>query len=363
MSYMLVATVIAAAAVLAAVPAANQPSFAQMIDKAGTISVITTSESPYVYKDADGRAVVVGEIKNRNTLTAMSEIVIRAIFYDRSGTKIIETARGHTVIDTVPPNGMSPYVVRSESANPDISLVSVDVEAFNSSPAKQEDLMISRTGVSNNGTAVTVNGTVSNKGVDVTSHNTTVYAAHYDDFDPPRLLRVESVSAGAILPGFTYTFEFPPIVSPRVMSVRIFAESDTLLSDSVNAAVPQRKVHSITNLVTIGNPVFAVQDGRRASDLAVGDTVDITSNLKFQSISDDRIQPYVFMVQIKQSGNDPYIEFLGSAAGSFYGTPDSAPTVQWIPRAPGLYFAETFVWDQHDVPIASKGPITIILVK
>lgn len=357
---MLLAVAVMAAAM--AVPA--HQSYAQVVDNEGTLSVITTSESPYIYKDSDGRAVVVGEIKNRNALTAMSEIVIRVSFYDRSGTKMLETVRGNTVIDTVPPEGTSPYVVTSESANPDIALASVDVEAFNSSPTKQDDLKLSAGDASNNGTVLMLAGTLANAG-DVPSNNTVVHAAHYDAFDPPRILRVESVHAGMIQPGSNATFEFSSAADPRTATLRLFAESDALLSDGVtDVEVPRHEdAPVITNLVTIGEPVFAGPDGRRASGLGVGDVVDITSGLRFQTISDDRIQPYVFFVQIKQSGKDPYVEFLGSHEGSFYGTPDSSASVRWIPRTPGLYFAETFVWDQHGVPISSKGPVTIILVR
>jgi len=38
------------------------------------------------------------------------------------------------------------------------------------------------------------------------------------------------------------------------------------------------------------------------------------------------------------------------------------PSVEWTPQNTGLYFVETFVWDPNAVPLASKGPIALILV-
>ena len=118
------------------------PVFSQVTDSETRLSVITTSDTPYVYTNDEGKTVVVGEIENRNALTAMSGVLICAVFYDASGEVIIETTCEQTILDIVPPQSVSPYVITSQSANSDIAQVSVKVEAFNSSPTKSLGLDI-----------------------------------------------------------------------------------------------------------------------------------------------------------------------------------------------------------------------------
>jgi len=341
---------------MALVPA--YPSFSQLIDSDDKISVITTSDSPYVYKNSEGHTVVVGEIENRNALSSMSGIVIRAVFYDPSGEEVIEVVRGGTVLDIVPPESTSPYLITSASANPDIGLVSVDVEAFNSSPTKSRGLELSPVDISNNET-MEFTGSVKNAG-HAPSDGTVVYLAFYDVFDPPRLMHIEPVPVGHVPAGAEAEFQFSGTPNGRAVGFTMFAESDVLQSEFVDVEIPPQDL--LSSLVTISSLSVSDPDGNSISTIPAGSTVSIGSDLVFQTIADDRIQPFVYYVQIKQSGKIPYVEFLGSADGSFHGTPNETASVEWTPGEPGLYFIETFAWDQDAVPIASKGPVSIVLV-
>ncbi|MEK0382171.1 MAG: hypothetical protein QQN48_03920, partial [Nitrosopumilus sp.] len=103
----------------------------------------------------------------------------------------------------------------------------------------------------------------------------------------------------------------------------------------------------------------------------VGSTIKIQSELDFQNLSleESEIQSYVYWIQIKKSvENDDgvtitYVEFIGSAEGSIESEDIEIPSVGWIPQKEGVYFVETFVWDQTNIPLASKGPLSLILVK
>jgi len=339
----------------ALIPASE--SFSQAIDSENVMSVITGGP-PYIYKDSDGYTVVVGEIHNRNALTSMSEIVVRAIFYDEFGEQIIEIVSGHTVLEVVPPESSSPYVITSASDNPEIGQASVSVEAFNSSPAKSVGLELSDIDIVH-GEVLNIDGYVTNTGK-APSQNTTVYLAFHDAFDPPRLLHVEPIPAGDIPIDGEAHFSFSETPNPAAVGVRMLAESDIFHSESASMAIPPQNI--MTSLVTISNTVITDSEGESASSIAAGSTVTVSSDLVFETIADDRLQPFVYYVQVKQSGQVPYVEFLDTATGSFHGTPDEDASVQWTPQNPGLYFVETFVWDQDGVPIASTGPVVVVVV-
>jgi len=60
--------------------------------------------------------------------------------------------------------------------------------------------------------------------------------------------------------------------------------------------------------------------------------------------------------------NKPFIHFIGKTSGTFFSGGTQIPVIEWTPQEKGVYFAETFVWDQNAVPLASKGPLSLILV-
>ncbi len=332
-------------------------SYSQVTDSVSTISVITTNEVPYVYQNSQGYTVVVGEVENRNSLTAMSGIVVSVTFFDEFGN-ILDSVQGTTILDIVPPNSISPYVVTSKVAGSSVALASVDVSAFNSSPTKETGLDLETVDISY-GEELEFSGTIQNT-ANIASSETLIHLAFYDVFDPPRLLHVETLEIGDILVGEQKEFKFSGIPNQKAVGFKILAESTLLQSDFVNVNLPSQQI--ITRLVTISNLSIIDSDGKNLSSMPVGTTVEIGSNLQFQTTADDRIQPYVYYVQIKQSGQTPFVEFLGSSSGNFYGTPSEYASVSWTPQKPGLYFVETFGWDQNHVPIASKGPVAIILV-
>ncbi|HXV50515.1 MAG TPA: hypothetical protein VD689_00105, partial [Nitrosopumilaceae archaeon] len=74
-------------------------------------------------------------------------------------------------------------------------------------------------------------------------------------------------------------------------------------------------------------------------------------------------QPYVYYVQIKQAGERPLVEFIGMAQGTFVGPTKQSPKVSWTPETDGLFYIETYIWDDANRAIASPGPISLIHVK
>ena len=99
-------------------------------DTPSTLSVSLTSETPYLYNDADGHTVVVGMVANNNSLTPVTNVRIQVNFFDDFGTSPIEVIEGKSILEVIPPNGQSPYVIKSHSTNPEITHASVFLFGF-----------------------------------------------------------------------------------------------------------------------------------------------------------------------------------------------------------------------------------------
>lgn len=337
-----------------AVPAAAAQ---ESIDSLPTLSVATTSDSPYFYRDADGRVVVAGEVENRNELTAMSGVVVRATFYDASGTEVLEVVRGSPLLDVLPSEGKSPYVIRSASADPRILNVSIDVETFDSTPSRMQDLEVSIDSVRNTGD-ISVSGTVRNSS-GVPSGDMQVHLLFYDVFEPPRLLHAETVDLHGAMPGAAVPFEFSGPFNERAVSLVAVAESGVLVSGYEDAGIPARENLPPSRLVTISGVSASGPGGNPAR---AGSPVDFESTLVFLPAPGDRVQQFVYLVQVKRFGAEPYVEFVGSYSGAFYGSPSETASVSWVPQAPGNYFVETFVWDESFSALAPAGPSALVRV-
>lgn len=337
-----------------AVPAAAAQ---ESVDSLPTLSVAPTSDSPYFYRDAEGRVVVAGEVENRNELTAMSGVVVRATFYDETGRNVVEVARGTTLLSVVPSEAKSPYVVRSASADPRILYVSVDVETFDSAPSRIPELEVSLDSVRNVGD-IEVSGMVRNAS-GAPSGEARVHLLFYDVFDPPRLLQAETVEIGGALPGGALPFEFSGPFNDRAVRLVAVAESEVLISGHVEQKVPARENPPPSRLVSISDVSASGPDGGAAR---AGSGVDFTSNLVFAPAPGDRVQQFVYLVQVKRFGAEPYVEFVGTYRGAFYGSTSAEASVSWVPESPGNYFVETFVWDDSFSALAPAGPTALVRV-
>ncbi|MDH3824546.1 MAG: hypothetical protein OES14_01975 [Nitrosopumilus sp.] len=331
--------------------------FSQKSDTPSTLSVALTSESPFVYKDDEGYTVVVGNVINKNEVTSVTNIQLRVNFYDETGTEPLETIRGGTILEVIPESGTSPYLIMSDSPNPNITHISVFLEGFVPSSSKTQQLVVESTSVLLDEN-LRLSGVLSNGGSPITG--TSVYLAFYDGFIPPRLIGVSSIPIGDVEANEKVDFYFNEEIDQRAVSFQIFAESNVFYSNSANEKIPQQ----LTRLATISNVSLTDSLGNRLSEITTGSTVNIRSNTLVQFSIDQKTNetPYTYYAQVKQSGEIPYVEFLGKFDGRFVGTGSQSVTIDWIPENSGVYFIETFVWDRNNIPISNKGPIAVIVV-
>ena len=327
-------------------------------DNTPTLSVALTSESPFVFQDSEGYTVVVGMVENKNSLTAVTNARVQVSFYDDSSFNPIAVTEGRTILEVIPPNGISPYSIRSPTPDPAITQASVSFLGFDSSEEKQKGLAISIDDISLDST-LTVSGTLENSGAP--SDETNIYVAFFDGFDPPRTLGVSTVELGSVDPNSKTQFSLNTSVDSRTTGFTVFAESNVFYSDNLDAKMPLPK--SLPKLVTITDVSIKDKSGVSLSELSVGSTVNIESETIIQLGSQINVDtPYTYYVQIKESGKIPYVAFLGKFDGRFVDDGVQYQIIDWIPEKKGLFFVETFVWDRNDIPIAEQGPFVLIVV-
>ncbi len=335
-------------------------SFSQLDDAPPTLSVVLSEMSPYVYKDSDGFTVVIGEVKNNDNLSSVSDVQITVKFFDETGFQPIHIASGTTILDVIPPKGTSPYLIKSKSPDPQITSVDVRLESFSASATKSEGLEVESTSITNSGSLM-ISGILKNTG-NAPVNDVTAYVAFYDAFTPPRLVGISTIPIGSLDVDEEIQFDFNEYVNPIAKEFYLFAESDMFNSNLVKKNIPEPDI--ISTQVMISDVYVADKTGRPISEIKKGSTVHIQAKSWFQTISEETTSSsYKFYAQVKQSGNIPYVEFLGTAEGSFVGTQREFPSVSWVPENPGVFFIETYVWNGNDVPIADPGPTILVIVK
>ena len=335
-------------------------SFSQeYYDKDQTLNVSMGSDSPYVYQDSEGYTVVVGLVDNNNTLTPVTNVKIQVNFYDDLDPTPIEVVQGTTNLEVIPPNGKSTYSIRSQSPNPNISEASVSLLGFDSSVEKQKGLTVYSTDVSLD-TSFRFSGVLQNGGAP--GSNTNVYLAFYDAFDPPRILSIATIELGNVELNSDVSFDLDEEINSRAVGFFLFAESSVFISDLVDIQIPPSQIPD--KLITISGVSVEDSDGNLLSELTVGSTVNIKSKtwIQFAADQESNETAYTYYVQIKESGEKPYVEYIGKFDGRFIGTGEETQTIDWIPEKSGLYFIETFVWDRNDIPIAEQGPFVLVIV-
>ena len=300
---------------------------------------------------------MVGNVENRSELTSVTNVQLIANFYDETGNEPLETVLGGTILEVIPELGTSPYVIQSESANPNITHVSIVLEGFSPSPSKSQQLVVESTDILLDEN-LRVSGILTNGGSPIT--DTFVYLAFYDAFIPPRLIGISSTQIGDVEANEKVDFYFNEEIDQRAISFQIFAQSNVFYSNFVDEKIPQQ----ITKLVTISGVSLIDSQGNKLSEITVGSTVNIQSKALIHFSIDQKSNetPYTYYAQVKQSGEKPYVEFIGKFDGRFIGTGSQSISIDWIPENSGLFFIETYVWDRNNIPIADKGPIVLIVV-
>ena len=331
---------------------------AESTDTPSTLTLSLNEDNIHVYQDSDGHTVVVGLVENNNSLTPVTNVKIQVNFYDDFNPSPLEVVQGNTTLEVVAPNGKSPYSIRSQTPNPEITQASVSLLGFDSSVEKQKGLTVYSTDVFLDD-SFRFSGILQNGGAP--NLNTNVYLAFYDGFEPSRILGVSTIELGNVGSNAEVSFNLDEVIDSRAVGFFLFAESNIFSSNFIDIKIPPRQI--VDKLITISDVSVEDANGNKLSELSVGSPVHIKSETLIQFASEESDETaYTYYVQVKESGKMPYVEYIGKFDGRFIGTGIQTQTIDWIPEKTGLFFIETFVWDRNNVPIAEQGPFVLIVV-
>lgn len=341
-------------------------SWAQNIKPNDTLTVEVLT--PFSYKANDGSTVVIGEVQNNNNFP-VTGVKLGVSFYDGSG-KIIEYKTGTTLLKVIPAGGKVPFSISSKQ-DPSITDISINLTGFNSSPARQQVLVITP-GTLKISDQLVLSGTITNGGIILTS-GTTIYLISYDSFG-----RVVGISSPITQPediavGKTSTFTISSIPNSNTKSYKLIAESDNYQSTLTDITNVETSLSSLTELVTINDVSVTDMMGNKYSTIPIGNQTKITSKIWIKYAPEQSEQPFVCYVQIKQIGTEKLtpnkddvaiVEFIGTVQGVFHGMEKQEISVNWVPDKPGAFFVEVYVWDPNAVALAEPSRhINVMLVK
>ena len=340
------------------------PIFSQeYTDTNPTLTVSINSNSNFMYQDSEGYTVVIGLIENNDPLSFLTNVVIQASFYDDFNTNPLEVKEGSTLLKVIPPNSKSPFVIRSD--NPNITQVSTKFLTFDTSESINNSLNISINDVSLQ-PITSLSDTVHNlsflgilRNGDVLISNTVAHLAFYDVFN--RIIQISTIEIGDVDTNELVSLKLNEEINPSSVGFLLFSESDKFYSDVIDVKLSPPQI--IKKLPIISDVIVTNTLGKNLSEIKVGSILKIESKILVQFT--DEI-PYTYYVQIKESSSNldmpSTVEYIGNFDDRFIGNKIQLQSLGWIPEKKGLFFIETFLWDENNVPITVKGPLVSVLV-
>ena len=342
----------------------------EFTDTNPTLTVFLNSDNSFVYEDSDGHTIVVGLVENNDPLSFITNVVIQAKFFDDFNSNSLEVSEGSTVLKVIPPNTKSPFIIRSENPNPNITEVSTTILKFDTSESIKNSLIISNPNVfldpiynlSDSTYNVSFSGTLQNGNAPISE--TFVYLAFYDVFD--RIIQISSIEIGDVEMNEMKSLKLTEDISTSVVGFLLFSESDKFYSTILNVKIPPPEIY--VKLVSISDVIVKDTLGKKLSEVKLGNVIQIESKTSIQFTENNIVNetPYTYYVQIKETSSNPdmppTIHHIDKFDGKFMGNGLELQSIDWIPEKKGLFFIETFVWDRNNVPLATPGPFVLILV-
>lgn len=329
----------------------------QTYDTPATL-VVSFSHPTYMYVDPDGYAIVTGIIQNESKQSYMGNVQVLARFYDNSGMEPLYVSMATALLDAIPPESSSPFVIKSAEPDPRISWATASILLFDATDPKIDgiDLEVSASrGADGAEVAITASD------ISWSPHtNVRVHIAYHDAFDPPRILKVTSHEMPDIGIGGTASITVTDELPQNVRGFIVFAESDT--SGSVMASEtlpPPTEYQYLGPAAYIREAWISDADGERTVELERGQNITINASIEYQG--DDYMDgSYWMYLQIKRLG-DPVVvsvERIEVTPGE-----DVMVPLAWSPSEEGQYFMEMFLWGDLNIPVAEPGPLVLFLVR
>ena len=227
-------------------------SFSQeYTDTNPSLTISANSDNNFIYRDSEGYTVVIGFIENNDPLSFVTDVVVQANFYNDFNSNPLEVKEGTTTLKVIPPNTKSPFMIRSDNPNIDITDVSTKLLTFDTSEFMKNSLRISINDVSLEPvTSSTTAYTLSFSGIlrngDSSISDTTVHLAFYDVFN--RIIQISSIEIGDIDMNGLASVKLTEEINSSSVGFLLYSESDKFYSDLKNMKLPTPQFR--TNLDT-----------------------------------------------------------------------------------------------------------------
>ncbi|HKU33441.1 MAG TPA: hypothetical protein VJR22_06315 [Candidatus Nitrosotalea sp.] len=112
--------------------------------------------------------------------------------------------------------------------------------------------------------------------------------------------------------------------------------------------------HASYSNVSISDPIMVDSTGHTISNYQTGQEIGVQSILTNHGTTN---QKFAYMVQV--TGNNGETDYFQAFSASMLGNQSFNATQVWIPKAPGTYTVQVFVWDG----LASAVPLTNVVEK
>ena len=246
-----------------------------------TLTISMDSNSNFVYQDSEGHTVVIGLIENNDPLSFVTNVVIRANFYDEFNPNPLEVKEGSTTLKVIPPNTKSPFMIRSDNPNPDIAEVSTKFLTFDTSESMNNSLNISINDVSlepiitssDNVYSLSFLGILRNG--DASISNTAAHLAFYDVFN--RIIQISTIEIGNVDANELVSLTLNEDINSSSVGFVLFSESDKFYSDVIDVKITTPQLR--TNLdITCGSSEVNVGGNCTSYDISGGHVISATVN-------------------------------------------------------------------------------------
>ena len=251
-----------------------------------SLTISMNSDNNFTYRDSEGYTVVIGLIENDDPMSFVTNVVIEANFYDDFNSNPLEVKKGSTTLKVIPPNSNSPFMIRSDNPDVDITQVSTKFLTFDTSESMKNSLQISINDISTE--TVTSSDsvhTLSFSGIlrngDSFVSDTAVHFAFYDVFN--RIIQISTIDIGDIDLNGSSSLELIEEISSSSVGFLLFSESDKFYSDFKNVKIPIPQLR--TNLATTcGSNEVAIHDACTSYDISGGHVISATINTNDNSV-------------------------------------------------------------------------------
>ncbi len=113
----------------------------------------------------------------------------------------------------------------------------------------------------------------------------------------------------------------------------------------------------LTEIIILTLVLTAASESDDDGFLDVDNQVQIVADV---SNSQDKIQPFAYLVQIQDENN--VTVSLAWLTGALSPKQTLSPALSWTPERPGSYTATIFVWESIDNPNALSHPLVLPLI-